>query len=249
MHRFGMHGYAIIPTILGFGCNVPAMLATRVLESRKERFIAMTLIAIAVPCASLQALILGLVGQHGIQYVALIYGTLLVVWIIIGTILNLAVKGFTPELLIEIPPYRMMPWRLVMEKLWIRVRGFIVEAVPIMIIAVPVINMLYMIGVFQAITDFTAPVVSGLLGLPKDAVAAIFISFFRMDAAMALLAPLELTAKQLVVSSVVLVMFFPCIATFTIMLKEMGVRGLLMALGIMVVSGLAVGSLLNLLPI
>ncbi|MFA5079225.1 MAG: nucleoside recognition domain-containing protein, partial [Dehalococcoidia bacterium] len=249
MHRFGMHGYAIIPTILGFGCNVPAMLATRVLESRKERFIAMTLIAIAVPCASLQALIIGLVGQHGIQYVAVIYGTLLVVWIIIGTILNHAVKGFTPELLIEIPPYRLMPWKLTLEKLWVRVRGFIVEAVPIMIIAVPVINVLYMIGVFQAITDFTAPVVSGLLGLPKDAVAAIFISFFRMDAAMALLAPLELTAKQLVVSSVVLVMFFPCIATFTIMLREMGVRGLLMALGIMIVSGLAVGSLLNLLPI
>jgi len=249
MHRFGMHGYAIIPTILGFGCNVPAMLATRVLESRKERFIAMTLIAIAVPCASLQALIIGLVGQHGIQYVALIYGTLLVVWIIIGTILNHTVKGFTPELLIEIPPYRLMPWKLTLEKLWIRVRGFIAEAVPIMIIAVPVINVLYMIGVFQAITDFTAPVVSGLLGLPKDAVAAIFISFFRMDAAMALLAPLQLTAKQLVVSSVVLVMFFPCIATFTIMLREMGVRGLLMALGIMIVSGLTVGALLNLLPI
>ncbi len=249
MHRFGMHGYAIIPTILGFGCNVPAMLATRVLESRKERFIAMTLIAIAVPCASLQALILGLVGQHGFEYVAIIYATLLVVWIIIGTILNHAVKGFTPELLIEIPPYRSMPWKLTLEKLWSRVRGFIVEAVPIMIIAVPVINVLYMIGVFQAVTDFTAPVVSGLLGLPKDAVAAIFVSFFRMDAAMALLAPLQLTAKQLVVSSVVLVMFFPCIATFTIMLKEMGVRSLLIALGIMIASGLAVGALLNLLPI
>ncbi len=249
MHRFGMHGYAIIPTILGFGCNVPAMLATRVLESRKERFIAMTLIAIAVPCASLQALILGLVGQHGIQYVALIYGTLLVVWIIIGTILNHAVKGFTPELLIEIPPYRLMPWKLMMEKLWIRVRGFIVEAVPIMIIAVPVINVLYLIGVFQAITDFAAPVVSGLLGLPSSAVAAIFVAFFRMDAAMALLAPLELSAKQLVVSSVVLVMFFPCIATFTIMLREMGWKSLIIALGIMLVSGLTVGALLNLLPI
>ncbi|MFA7247090.1 MAG: nucleoside recognition domain-containing protein, partial [Dehalococcoidia bacterium] len=249
MHRFGMHGYAIIPTILGFGCNVPAMLATRVLESRKERFIAMTLIAIAVPCASLQALILGLVGQHGFQYVAIIYATLLAVWIIIGIILNRAVKGFTPELLIEIHPYRLMPWKMMMEKLWIRVRGFIVEAVPIMIIAVPVINVLYLIGVFQAITDFTAPVVSGLLGLPKEAVAAIFVAFFRMDAAMALLAPLELSAKQLIVSSVVLVMFFPCIATFTIMLREMGWKSLLIALGIMLLSGLTVGALLNLLPI
>ena len=249
MHRFGMHGYAIIPTILGFGCSVPAMLATRVLESRKERFIAMTLIAVAVPCASLQALILGLVGQHGIQYVAIIYATLMVAWVIIGIILNQAVKGFTPELLIEIPPYRLLPWKLMTEKLWSRVRGFIVEAVPIMIIAVPVINLLYMIGLFQAIANFTAPVISGLLGLPSDAVAAVFVAFFRMDAAMALLAPLELSAKQLVVSSVVLVMFFPCIASLTIMLREMGFWSLLKALGIMVVSGLTAGGLLNLLPI
>lgn len=249
MHRFGMHGYAIIPTILGFGCNVPAMLATRMLESRKERFIAMTLIAIAVPCASLQALIIGLVGQHGIQYVIIIYTTLMITWVVIGIILNRVIKGFTPELLIEIPPYRLMPWKLMLEKLWIRVRGFIIEAVPIMIIAVPVINLLYVTGIFQAIADFTAPVVSGLLGLPSAAIAAIFVAIFRMDAAMALLAPLQLTAKQLVVSSVVLVMFFPCIASLTIMLREMGFWSLLKALGIMIVTGLTVGGILNLLPI
>ena len=249
MHRFGMHGYAIIPTILGFGCNVPAMLATRVLESRKERFIAMTLIAIAVPCASLQALILGIVGQHGIQYVAIIYATLLLAWVIIGILLNLMVKGFTPELLIEIPPYRLFPWKLTTEKLWQRVRGFIIEAVPIMIIAIPVINVLNMAGVFEAIANFTAPVVSGLLGLPRDAIASIFVAFFRMDAAMALLAPLGLSAKQLVVSSAVLVMFFPCIATLAIMFREMGLWNLLKSLGIMILAGLTAGGLLNLLPI
>lgn len=249
MHRFGMHGYAIIPTILGFGCNVPAMLATRVLESRKERFIAMTLIAIAVPCASLQALILGVVGQHGIQYVAIIYATLLLAWIIIGILLNFLVKGFTPELLIEIPPYRLFPWKITMEKLRLRVLDFIIEAVPIMIIAIPVINILNMVGIFQAIANFTAPVVSGLLGLPGDAISVIFIAFFRMDAAMALLAPLGLSAKQLVVSSVVLVMFFPCIATLAIMFREMGFRDLLKSLGIMILAGLTAGALLNLLPI
>jgi len=249
MHRFGMHGYAIIPTILGFGCNVPAVLATRSLESQKERFIAITLISIAVPCASLQALILGLVGRNGIQYVAIVYGTLLIVWVVIGLILNLSIKGFTPELLIEIPPYRLMPWRLTFEKLWLRIRGFIVEAVPIMVIAIPVINILNMIGVFEAVSSFTAPVVSGLLGLPKEAVGAIFVALLRMDAAMALLAPLGLTAKQLVVSSVVIVMFFPCIATLTIILREMGLLNLLKSLGIMIVSALIVGSLVSLLPI
>ncbi|PIX24906.1 MAG: ferrous iron transporter B, partial [Deltaproteobacteria bacterium CG_4_8_14_3_um_filter_43_13] len=88
MHRLGLHGYAVIPILLGFGCNVPAILATRILESNRERFIAATLISIAVPCAALQAMIFGLVGERGGQYVAVVYGTLFVVWIILGIILR-----------------------------------------------------------------------------------------------------------------------------------------------------------------
>src|SRR4030042_396884 len=65
MHRLGLHGYAIIPTLLGLGCNVPAILATRILDRKRERFIAATLISIAIPCAALQAMIFGLVGQRG----------------------------------------------------------------------------------------------------------------------------------------------------------------------------------------
>jgi len=247
MHRLGLHGYAIIPTLLGFGCNVPAVLATRILESKRERFIAATLISIAIPCAALQAMILGLVGQHGVQYVAIVYGTLFIVWIILGTIINRAVKGFSPELLIEIPPYRLPSWRAVLQKLWMRSYGFLVEAVPIILGAVLVINILYFFGVFDAIADFTAPVVTGLLGLPKEAVTAIIIGFLRKDVALGMLAPLALTAEQLVVGSVVLAMFFPCIATFVVLLRELGVVNLLKAVGIMIIAALVVGGILNLI--
>lgn len=130
MHRMGLHGYAIIPTLLGLGCNVPAILATRILESKRERFITATLISIAIPCAALQAMIFGLVGERGGQYVAIVYGTLFAVWIILGIILNHTVKGFSPELLIEIPPYRLPSWRTVLQKLWTRTYGFLKEALP-----------------------------------------------------------------------------------------------------------------------
>ncbi len=247
MHRLGLHGFAIIPTLLGFGCNVPAILATRILESKRERFIAATLISIAVPCAALQAMIFGLVGQRGIQYVAIVYGTLFVVWIILGTILNHTVKGFSPELLIEIPPYRLPPWRTVLQKLWMRTYGFLVEAVPIILGAVLVINILYILGVFGAIANFTAPVVTGLLGLPKEAVTALIIGFLRKDVALGMLAPLALTANQLVVGSVVLAMFFPCIATFVILLRELGVVNMLKAAGAMISAALITGGILNLI--
>ncbi len=247
MHRLGLHGYAIIPTILGFGCNVPAVMATRILESRRQRFIAATLISIGVPCAALQAMIIGLVGQQGGQYVAMVYGSLFASWVIIGLILNRTVKGFSPELLVEIPPYRLPPWRVITEKLWLRVSGFIKEALPIVLSAVLVVNILYTLGVFDAIANIAAPIVSGLLGLPKETVVALVIGFLRKDVAMGMLAPLALTAKQLVISSTVLAMFFPCVATFVVLARELRTRDTLRATAIMVAAALIVGSLQNLI--
>jgi len=249
MHRLGLHGYAIIPTILGFGCNVPAVMATRILESRKQRFIAATLISIGVPCAALQAMIIGVVGDPevgGPEYVAMVYGSLFISWIIIGLILNRAVKGFNPELLVEIPPYRLPPWRVIGEKLWLRVSGFIKEALPIVLGTVLVVNILYTLGVFNAIADITAPVLTGLWGLPKETITALVVGFLRKDVAMGMLAPLALTAKQLVISSTVLAMFFPCVATFVILARELGARDLLKAVGIMIAAALIMGSLQNL---
>jgi ferrous iron transport protein B len=247
LHRLGLHGYAIIPNLLGLGCNVPAILATRILESKRERFIAATLISIAVPCAALQAMIFGLVGARGLGYVAIVYGTLFVVWVILGFTLNRTVKGFSPELLIEIPPYRLPPWRMVMQKLWFRIYGFLAEAIPIILGAILVINVLYILGVFDAIANFTAPVVTGLLGLPKEAVTALVIGFLRKDVALGMLAPLALTSGQLVVGSVVLAMLFPCIATFVVMFRELGWVNMLKAVGVMIVAALVTGGVLNLI--
>jgi ferrous iron transport protein B len=247
LHRLGLHGYAIIPTILGFGCNVPAIMATRILESRKQRFIAATLISVGIPCAALQAMIIGLVGQQGMQYVAMVYGSLFLSWVVIGLILNRMVKGFSPELLVEIPPYRFPPWRVVGAKLWLRVSGFLKEALPIVLGAVLVVNVLYTLNVFDFIANLTAPVISGLLGLPKETIVALVVGFLRKDVAVGMLAPLGLTAKQLVISSTVLAMSFPCVATFVVLGRELGVKDMLKATAIMLAAALAVGGLQNLI--
>jgi ferrous iron transport protein B len=245
MHRIGLHGYAIIPTMLGLGCCVPAIMATRILESRRERLIAATLISIAIPCAASQAMIIGLVGAEGGQYVAMVYGTLFVVWVVLGFILNRTVRGFSPELLIEIPPYRRPSWRAVLTKLWMRVYGFLREALPIILIAIFVISILYTLGVFDFIANLTAPMVSGLYGLPNESVVAIVVGLLRKDVAIGLLAPLSLSAGQLVVGCVVLTMLFPCIAAFVVLARELGAKGLLMAIGIMLAATVVVGGLLN----
>jgi len=247
LHRLGLHGYAIIPTILGFGCNVPAVMATRILESQRERFITATLISIGVPCAALQAMVVGLVGEQGLQYVAVVYGSLFVSWLTIGLILNRVTRGFSPELLVEIPLYRFPPWRLIARKLWLRISIFITEALPIVLGAVLLVNLLYIFKVFDFIASAAAPVVRGVLGLPKESVIALAVGFLRKDVAVGMLVPLALTAKQLVVASTVLAMFFPCVATFVVLLRELGVRDMLKATGIMLIAATAVGGLQNLL--
>lgn len=247
MHRIGLHGYAIIPSMLGLGCNVPAILATRILESKRERFIAASLISIAIPCAGSQAMIIGLLGPYGIQYIFYVYGTLLLVWVILGFLINKLTKGLSPELLIEIPPYRLPPWRTVVQKLWMRGTEYLKEALPLILVTVLIINILYFTGVFDAIADFAAPVITTLWGLPREAVSAVVIGLLRKYIALGMLAPLALTPGQLVTGSVVLTMFFPCIATFTVLGRELGLFNLLKATMIMLIATLLTGVVLNLI--
>jgi len=246
MHRLGLHGFAIVPMMLGLGCNVPGVLATRVLETRRERFIAATIMTIAVPCAALQAMVVGLVGKHGMGNLAIIYGTLFAVWVFLGVIFNRVLKGESPEIFLEIPPYRIPYLRGLSKKIWIRIKWFLKEAVPFVLLGVFLVNILYTFGIIQFVGRITAPVITKVLGLPAEAVGALIVGFLRKDVAVGMLIPLGLTVKQLIIASVVLAMYFPCVATFTTLVKELGVVDMLKSATIMIISSLVVGGLLNL---
>jgi ferrous iron transport protein B len=245
MHRLGIHGLAIIPMMLGLGCNVPGILATRILATRRERFISSTLLSIAVPCASMQAVIVGLLGRNLVAGLAVVYSTLFVVWIILGLLMARFVRGRSPEIFVEIPPYRKPRMRDLMKKIWIRMKWFIKEAIPFVILGVFIVNVLYTLGIIQFIGKFTAPIVSGVFGLPKEAIGALLVGFLRKDVAVGMLAPLSLTLKQLIIASVVLTMYFPCVASFTALFRELGFWDMLKATVIMLISVSVVGGILN----
>lgn len=245
MHRMGIHGWAIIPTLLGLGCNVPGIMATRILESRRERLITATIISIGVPCAALQAMIWGLVGKQGGRYVGIVYLSLFVTWVTLGRVLNMILKGWSPELIMEMPPYRLPSLQTLAKKLWMRMVGFLKEAVPIVLLGVLAVNILYFAKVFDVLAEFTAPVITNVFGLPKEAVVAIAVGFLRKDVAVGMLGTLGLSAKQLVVAATVLAMFFLCIATFVVLWKELGASDTFKSILTMVISSLIVGGLLN----
>lgn len=247
MHRMGLHGLSIVPMMLGIGCNVPGAMAGRVLETRKQRLITATLLAIAVPCMAQQAMVVGLLGRAGIAGLAIVYGTLFILWVLLGMILNFFFRGDTPEMLIEIPPYRMPYWKSLSKKVYMRMSGFTRSALPYVLLGVFLVNMLYSLGIIAIMSRFFEPVISGLFGLPGEAVGALVIGFLRKDVAVGMLAPLGLDPVQLIVASVVLVIYFPCAATFVVMFKELGLRDMFTALMIMIVVVVVVGGGLNVL--
>jgi len=246
LHHLGLHGFAIIPVLLGLGCNVPGILATRNLESRRERFIAATLISIGVPCVALQAMIFGLLGRFSGWYVTGVYLVLLVIWLVLGIILNHAAKGYSPELLIEIPPYRLPSLSTLWKKLFLRIKGFLIEAAPLVLLGVLIVNVLLYFHWFGFLTGIFAPVIKGLFGLPKEAVVSLVMGLFRKDVAVGMLMPLALTAKQLFITAVLLAISFPCVATFVVFFKELGLKDLIKASLIMLSVALVTGTLLNL---
>ena len=246
-HRLGMHGHGIIPLFLGLGCNVPGALAVRCMETRKQRFISATLLAIAVPCMAQIAMIFAILGPYGMKYILLVVGTLIIVYIVAGLLLNRFVKGESPEICLEIPPYRMPHARTVLKKTWMRVRGFLGEAIPYLFLGILIVNILYLVGFLQWLGMLLAPITTGLFGLPQDATTALLMGFLRKDLAVGMLLPLGMTAIQLVIAVTVLTIYFPCVATFAVLIRELGLRDMAKSAALMIATALIVGTSLNLI--
>jgi len=244
-HRLGMHGYGIVPVFLGMGCNVSGMLATRGLETRKQRFIAATLLAISVPCMAQTAMIFGVLGSYGIRYVLIVFGVLVLTFIVMGILLNRLVSGISPEIFLDIPPYRQPSLPALAKKTWMRIRWFLKDAIPWLFFGVLVVNLFYAVGFMQWMGDVFSPITEGLLGLPHDATTALLIGFLRKDLAVGMLIPLNMHPLQLVIAATLLTVYFPCVATFVIMFKELGVRDTLKSVAIMVTVALLIGGIMR----
>ena len=258
-HRLGMHGHGIIPMFLGLGCNVPGALSIRTLETRKQRFISATLLAIAVPCMAQLSMIFAIFSNldlgsgtwyfKPVFYIALVFLTLIILWISLGLILNRYIKGDTPEIFLEIPPYRRPSLKTTGKKTWMRVKWFLKEAIPWLFFGVFIISVLQISGIMDILSNAFQPIMSGVFGLPGVVSIVLLTGFFRKDLAIGLLLALSATytfnPMQLVIIAVMLTIFFPCIATFTVLIKELGIKDMIKSSAIMVSTAIIVGVILR----
>lgn len=248
MHRVGIHGYSIIPMFLALGCNVPGVMAIRNLESRRERFITAVILCTTIPCIAQSAVMLHAAGANGTIYIFVVIAALISVWLILGGILRYFVKGEKTALIMEIPPYRKPTIKVQVKRMGMRISGFLKEAVPFVIVGIVVVNIAIYTGVMDRIASFTAPVISKILGLPKEAISSFLIGIVRKDAAVVLLESFSLTPWQMVTAITSLILYFPCLATFIILLKELKFVDTMKAVMIMSATTLIVGFIMNILP-
>ncbi|MFX0089025.1 MAG: ferrous iron transport protein B [Promethearchaeota archaeon] len=253
MHRLGLHGRSIIPIIAGYGCSVPAIMGTRILETRRERLIASFVITL-IPCSARTVIILGILGQYvGLIPVFLIYAFDIGIVAIVGFVLNKIMKGESLGLVMEMPPFRAPYPRPVLKKTFLRLREFIHIAFPLLIVGSLVLSSMEFFGVLEPAASFLSPVTVGLLGLPLLSGVALLFGVLRKEMALGMLVvvfgttnfALVMTPVQMVVFTIVLVLYIPCVATIAVLGRELGWRNALIIGVSTIVIALLIGGLVN----
>ncbi len=257
MHKFGLHGGGFIPLIVGIGCNVPAIMATRTLASRRERIILTTLIVMAVPCSAQIAIIMGATGTYaGMLYSFGIFIMLGLLMIAVGLVMNRFLKYEPSNLAMEIPDLTMPQPRNVLFKVWYRIKDFFVLAFPLLLVGSIIIEIALTYDMLDPIVQPMAFVTTGMLGLPAVVIIAFIAGILRKEMAVGMLGilagpiPLNefMTPDQFVVFGVVMAVYMPCLATILIMGREIGWKETaavsIVSIVVAVLIGTAVNSLL-----
>jgi ferrous iron transport protein B len=232
MHRIGLHGKAFIPVMLGFGCNVPGCLGCRIMETRRERLLAIFVVTL-VPCAATSVIILGLVGAYvGIEWALFLYAVDLMIILILGRIAFKALPGESTGLIMEIHDYRMPHGGTVIKQTWFRLTEFIKMAFPLIIVGSFVIRLIAVLNLLEPIAHILSPITVVWLGLPAITGITLIFGILRKELSLVMLSTLLGTSNfaqvpgfgsvQMIVFALVAMLYIPCISTIGALVKELG---------------------------
>ncbi len=248
LKKIGLSGRAVIPLVLGFGCDTMATMVTRTLPTKRERIIATLLLALAVPCSAQMGVILALLDKNPIGLIIWL-GVILLVFLLVGFLAAKIMPGELPTFYMEIPPLRLPQLSNILRKTASRLKWYFLEIFPIFIFASILIWLGQITGIFNILVKILEHPIRWI-GLPSQAAVSFLFGFFRRDYGAAGLYDLKkaglLSPNQLVVACVTLTLFLPCIAQLLMNIKERGWRmGMAMSVFILFFS-FSAGYLVNL---
>jgi ferrous iron transport protein B len=230
MHKIGLHGKAIIPLILGYGCNVPACLSCRIMESPKQKLISALLVTL-VPCTARTVVILGLVAVFiNIWWALALYAFDIVLIIVVGRVAFKAIPGESVGLIMEMPSYHIPSLSVVPKQTWARTKSLLWMVLPVYIIGSAALQALYSFGVLSPLNDALRYVTVAWLGLPAITGVLLVFGVVRKELTILMLAVLFQTTDfasvldplQLMVLALVTMIYIPCLATILVLAKEFG---------------------------
>ena len=232
----GLNGKAVLPMVLGLGCDTMATMTTRILGTPKERLIAITLLALGVPCSAQLATIMGILGGISVWALLLLFGVVLSQMVLVGFLAARALPGDRSDFILELPPIRLPRLRNLATKTALRVRWYLGEAVPLFLVGTALLFLFDRIGVLDVLTNAARPVVTGALGLPSESAGVFVMGFLRRDYGAAGLFKMaqdgSLSAVQSVIALTVMTLFVPCVANFLMIVKERGLKVAMVLLGV-----------------
>jgi ferrous iron transport protein B len=245
----GLNGKAVLPMVLGLGCDTMATLTTRILETRKERLIVILLLSVGVPCSAQLTVIMVMLGSISMAAVAIWAAILVGVIVLIGTLAARVLPGRGSDFVVELPPMRMPKLSNVLLKTVARIEWYLKEAVPLFVLGTLILFAADRLGLLERLRRLAEPLVTGWLGLPAETTEAFLIGFLRRDFGAAGLYRLTqagvLDAVQVLIAAVTITLFVPCIAHFFMTVKERGWRtGVTIALFVFAFA-LGAGGVLN----
>jgi ferrous iron transport protein B len=249
LRRLGLSGKAVLPMILGLGCDTMATLTTRIMETRKERIIVTLLLALGVPCSAQLGVTMGMLTAMSpagaLIWAASVLGTIFLV----GWLANQVLPGRTSDFILELPPFRRPSLGNILAKTLARLEWYLREALPLFVVGTLVLFLLDRFHLLGRIEAVSAPLVQGVLGLPEKATEAFLVGFLRRDYGAAGLHTLfvngQLDGVQTVVALVTITLFIPCFANFLVMIKERGVKVALALAAFIVPFAFAAGGAVN----
>ena len=245
----GLNGKAVLPMILGLGCDTMATLTTRILETKKERLLVTFLLALGVPCSAQLGVVLGMVSGISGFATSIWLGTMVGVIFLVGYLAAKVLPGEPSDFVLELPPIRVPQLTNILVKTLARVEWYLKEAVPLFILGTLILFTAHKLGLLVFIQKMADPIVVGFLGLPSKAAEALVIGFLRRDYGAAGLFMLSkqgmLDPIQTVVSLVVVTLFVPCIANFFVMVKEQGMKAALYMVAFIFPFAVLVGGVMN----
>lgn len=230
MHKLGLHGKAIIPMILGYGCNVPACYSCRIMETPKQKFVAAFLVTL-VPCTARTVVILGLAAKFvGIQWAMALYIFDIVLIILLGRIAFKVVPGESVGLIMEMPSYHIPSGKVVLKQTLARTKSLVWIVFPAYIIGSAALQAVYAAGWLDPVNNALSPITVEWLGLPAAAGILLIFGIVRKELTVLMLAVIFQTTNfaaimtpiQLLVLALVSMIYIPCLAVILCLGREFG---------------------------